>query len=900
MPYTRFALAVLAAAPLFAQTTRPISHADYDAWRSITPPKLSPDGRWVVYGIFPQVGDGQVIVKELATGKEIRENAGQRPAPPEPDPLSEGPPPVRGITAEFSSDSRFAVFTVFPSKSDLDKARREKKRPADMPKNAALVVDLAAARATRIDNVKSFQVPDNATNYLAYLKESNELVIRSFADGRERAYKDAAEYLLTNDGETLVWLDKKGAYAAPNATGEPAALASGEAKYARLAADEKHANFAFLKGKQLYHWDRKAPAAAMLADNAASAPLAFSGDGARLFFATAPDRVEPKRADPAEDAVYDLWHYRDDYIQPMQKVRARQERERAYRAVVHLADKKVVQLADAALPEVQPAREGISTVGMDDRAYRRVREFDERYADVYSVDTLTGRRQLLARKVGGQQSVSPNGKFVLTYEDRHWISYDLATGERRNLTAIAGRAFHKEDDDHPGAPPTAGPPFWTKDGAFVLLPDRYDIWQAAPDGSLLRNLTDGLGRREKTVFRVIRMSGESSDRGGDRTIDPAQPVILKAVNETSFDAGFWRDSLDPEKKPEKLFSGPYDLGNPVKAKNSDVVLMTAARFDRYPDLQVTNSSFSSPRAITSEGEQTKAFAWGTAEVISYRNGDGKLLKAGLYKPANFDPAKKYPMIVYIYEKLAQNVNAFVDPAPSHRINASYYTSNGYVVLMPDIVYQVGYPGESALRCVIPATQTVVDMGFVDPERVGIQGHSWGGYQIAYMVTQTDRFKAAAPGALVANMISAYDGIRWGPGLPRQFQYERTQSRIGGTLWQYPMRFIENSPIFMADRVRTPILMLHNDADDAVPWYQGIEFFLALRRLDKEAYFFNYNGEPHGLRKRPNQKDYTVRMQEFFDHYLKGAPKPAWMERGRPYIDKEPAPAASAPSDDVRP
>jgi len=899
MPLPRFALVVLAAAPLLAQAKRPISHADYDAWRSITPPKVSPDGRWALYGVFPQVDDGQVVVKELATGREIREPAGQRPEPPEPDPFAEGPPPVRGVVAEFSSDGRFAVFSAHPSKADLDRARREKKRAADMPKNALVVVDLTAGKATRIESVKSFQVPDAAADYLAYFKESNELVIRSFADGRERAYKDATEYRLTNDGRTIVWLDKKGAYAAPNATGEPAVLVGGEGKYSRLAADSKHANFAFLKDRRLYHWDRKAAGAAAVAENAASAPLAFSEDGSRLFFATASDRVEPKRPDPSEDAVYDLWHYRDDYIQPMQKVRARQDRERAYRAVVHLSDRKVVQLADAALPEVTPAREGSIALGGDDRAYRRQIEYDDRYSDVYSVDTLTGRRRLLARKVTGQPSVSPDGKFALTHEDRHWISYDLTTGERRNLTAIAGRAFFKEDDDHPAAPPTYGPPVWTKDGAFALIPDRYDVWQAAPDGSLLRNLTDGVGRREKTVFRIARMAADPRDRD----LDPAQPVILKAVNEETFESGFWRDSLDASKKPEKLFSGPYDLGNPVKAKNADVVVFASGRFDRYPDLQTTNTSFSSPKPLTNEGEQTKAFAWGTAESMSYRNGDGKLLKAGLYKPANFDPSKKYPMIVYIYEKLAQNVNAFVEPAPSHRINASYYTSNGYVVLMPDIVYQVGYPGESALRCVIPAVQTAVDMGFVDPERIGIQGHSWGGYQIAYMVTQTNRFKAAAPGALVANMISAYDGIRWGPGRPRQFQYEKTQSRIGGTLWQYPMRFIENSPIFMADRVQTPLLMLHNDADDAVPWYQGIEFFLALRRLDKEVYFFNYNGEPHGLRKRPNQKDYTVRMQEFFDHYLKGAPKPAWMERGRPYLEKEPAPAgptASAPSDANRP
>jgi dipeptidyl aminopeptidase/acylaminoacyl peptidase len=205
--------------------------------------------------------------------------------------------------------------------------------------------------------------------------------------------------------------------------------------------------------------------------------------------------------------------------------------------------------------------------------------------------------------------------------------------------------------------------------------------------------------------------------------------------------------------------------------------------------------------------------------------------------------------------------------------------------MPDIVYTIGYPGQSALKCVLPGIQAVVDKGYVNEQAIGIQGHSWGGYQIAYMITQTNRFKAVAAGAPVSNMTSAYSGIRWGTGLPRQFQYEKTQSRIGGSLWQFPMRFVENSPVFMADRVRTPLLMLHNDQDDAVPWYQGIEYYLALRRLGKEVYMFNYIGELHGLRKRANQKDYTVRMQQFFDHYLKGAPRPEWMERGIPYRER---------------
>jgi len=258
----------------------------------------------------------------------------------------------------------------------------------------------------------------------------------------------------------------------------------------------------------------------------------------------------------------------------------------------------------------------------------------------------------------------------------------------------------------------------------------------------------------------------------------------------------------------------------------------------------------------------------------------------LYKPENFDPSKKYPMMIYLYERLSQNVNTFVRPAPGHSINITYYVSNGYLVLTPDIVYTTGHPGQSALKCVLPAIQAVVDKGFVNREAIGIQGHSWGGYQTAYMLTQTNVFRAAEAGAPVANMISAYDGIRWGTGLPRQFQYEKTQSRIGGTIWEYPLRFIENSPIFMVDRVTTPLLILQNDADDAVPWYQGLELFLAMRRLGKEVYLFDYNGEPHHINRRPNQKDYTVRLQQYFDHFLKGAPEPEWMQKGIPYIDRD--------------
>jgi dipeptidyl aminopeptidase/acylaminoacyl peptidase len=328
------------------------------------------------------------------------------------------------------------------------------------------------------------------------------------------------------------------------------------------------------------------------------------------------------------------------------------------------------------------------------------------------------------------------------------------------------------------------------------------------------------------------------------------------------------------------------FSNPTKAKNADVVMFSGSTFNEFPDLLVTNSSFQNIRKVSDANPQKANLLWGTAELISFKNTDGVPLKATLMKPENFDPKKKYPMMVYIYEKLTQNLNTFVNPSPGTSINASYYVSNGYVVLMPDIVYTIGYPGQSALKCVLPAVQAVVDQGFVNEDAIGIQGHSWGGYQIAYMITQTNRFKAAAPGAPVVNMTSAYSGVRWETGLPRQFQYEHTQSRIGGSLWEYPMRFLENSALFRLDRVQTPIMYVHNDNDGAVPWYQGIELFLGLRRLGKEAYMFTYNGEPHGIRRRANQKDYTRRLQQFFDHFLKGAPRPDWMEKGVPYLQKD--------------
>ena len=945
-----------------ANSKRALTHADYDSFRSISAQRISPNGRYVAYGAFPQEGDGDVIVYDVGAAADIvREPAGARPAPAPPDPEANenAAPQQRSVSIQFSADSQYCVFTTFPSKAATDAARRARKPAGEMPKGSLVIVQLATRQVTRVADVKAFQLAADDSTWLAYHKEAppepartadpakppaqldddedqarrgggaaprggggaanttgSPLVLRKLADASERTFADVADYSLARNGQTLVFTvaskqqEKNGAFALATASagGEPVALLQGKGRYSRLTWDDAQQRIAFLSTKddadsrqpraKLYLTDRSTPGEAtaivttglpdglVISDRAA---LDFSRDGQRLYFGIAKPAApaapaaanDPVAAD--EKAVYDLWHHQDDFIQPMQRSRAAQDRNRSFRAVYHLGERKTVALTDAAMPDISLPEDGRFGFGSDDRAYRRMVEFDKRYADIYSVNTATGERKLVAKQQSGALLWSHTGTHALHFDGQHWNAVSAASGERVNLTRQLNVKFFNEEDDHPDTPPAYGFGGWLRDGRSVLLYDRYDVWHVAVDGSRAVNMTDGLGRAEGIQFRVVRLTAEDPQ---DRGIDSTKPLLLRAEKLDTRESGFYRDRIDSPQRPEKLLFEAKSFSSPIKARSSEVLLFTASRFDQFPDLLIADPSFRSIKKVSNLGAQTGAFHWGTSELMSFRSLDGQALKATVYKPANFDPAKKYPVVVYIYERLSQGVHNFVEPRPQHSVNASLYASNGYVVLHPDIVYRVGYPGESALKCVIPAIDALVAQGFVDEKAIGIQGHSWGGYQIAYMITQTNRFRAAAAGAPVANMFSAYNGIRWGPGLPRQFQYERTQSRIGGTPWQYPLRFLENSPVFHADKVSTPLLMLHNDGDDAVPWYQGIEYFLALRRLGKETYMFNYNGEPHGLRKRANQKDYASRLLDFFDYHLKGSSKPGWMERGRPYLEKE--------------
>jgi dipeptidyl aminopeptidase/acylaminoacyl peptidase len=739
----------------------------------------------------------------------------------------------------------------------------------------------------------------------------SDLIIRNLTTGDEATIPEVTEYEWNRNGDWIAYAvssndaAKDGAFARRVADASVKALHAGKGHYKSLAFDEAGAQLAFLSDAadyaqkvapyRLYYWKVGTDAAAIELVSASTqgvpkgmvvsefgAPR-FSKDGGRLYLGTGappPPLADPDDKTPDPIRV-DIWSYRDPLMQPMQRVRDQQERERNYRAVVHLADRRFVQLATPELPNVTVADEPTQLLGTSDVPYRQEMSWDQTYTDVYLLDLKTGKPKKVLEHWGNQAAMSPGGKYVLHFDERvgHWLTYRVSDGARVNLTEKIQAQFQQENNS-PSLPGPYGTGGWTANDASVLLYDEFDIWEVKPDGSGAHMVTNGEGRRQQITFRYRSLDPD------EEVVPAGRPLLLSAVNDRTRATGFYRIArLGTSAVPEKVIMLDKAMGAPTKAKNADTVVFTLSRTDEFPDLWISDTAFKDMKKVSNANPQQAEYIMGKSELIEYVNADGKTLRAILTKPENFDPAKKYPLMVYIYEELTQGLHSYSAPNVGTSVNIPRYVSNGYVVLRPDIVYETGYPGQSAEKCVIPAVNTVIGMGFIDPKRIGIQGHSWGGYQITYLITRTNMFAAVEAGASVVNMVSAYGGIRWGTGMSRAFQYERTQSRIGAPPWDAPLQFIENSPIFWVKKVETPYLTIHNDEDDAVPWEQGIEWISAMRRLGKEAYMFTFNGERHGLRNRDNMKYWTVHMDEFFDHYLLGKPRPEWMDKGVPYQER---------------
>lgn len=916
----QFVFAQKKAQPTIAK--KPLSHEAYDSWKEVNFKAITNDGRYAAFTVNPQDGDGKVILHDIRSG--VQDSVRR----------------ADGIVLTF--DSRHAVFRIKPQQKLLKDLRRQKKKKEDLPKDTLGIYSFVDRKTQKIPDVQSFKVPEKAGGWVAFLKEPPKeekpkadastpakktkkpkknsadngftLVVKNLGDNSETTMGYVKDYSFARNGAGLLFnstgndtTTTAGVYWFDTATRQTKALHQGKSKfrYKGLAIADDGSQVAFLvdpdttkalvRHFQLFHWKNGDASAKQLdAEHAMALPMnwiisehytpSFSKNGSKLFFGSCPPPVVQDTTLLTEEIVsVEVWGGKDDFIYPQQNKQIDNERRRSYLVAIDLASKKIQQIGTTTVPQVEIGDEGNADIflGESNKPYRKYIVYDPPApADLYVFDLKSNTQQQIATAVKGSAQLSPKANYVVWYSlpDTAWFTHHVASGKQTRLS-LGKISFAEETNDRPEYPGAYGIAGWTHNDESILIYDRYDIWSFDPQNRRAPlNLTK-TGRQEKMVYRYIHPDPEQ------RTIDPSAELLLSAFNETSKGSGYYRLSLKDNKMTRLLFGDARYQGT-IKAKGANQFLFTRETFREFPDVWTADLNFAAPKKISDANPQMKNYYWGSIELVNWISLDNIPLQGMLCKPEGFDPKKKYPMIVNFYERESDELHAFVMPQP-HRstIPRSTYASDGYLVFIPDVVYRLGFPGESALNCILPGVTSLVAKGFVDEKNIGIQGHSWGGYQIAWMVTRTNMFKAAEAGAIVANMTSAYGGIRWDTGLSRMFQYEHTQSRIGGTLWEKPMHYIENSPLFFADKIQTPLLLLHNDADGAVPWYQGIEMYMALRRLEKPVWMLNYNGEPHWPLKRENRMDFQIRMKQFFDHYLKGAPMPSWMKEGVPATEK---------------
>ncbi len=906
---------------------KPLDHTVYDTWQSVSNSYISKDGKWISYSISPQEGDSRLILT-TSKGEALKEADRAMDISFTHDSkhlvyLIKAPfeelrqAKIKKKKPEEMPTDSLAIFSI-PNRrifkvSDVKSYQLAEEGSSFIAYLKKAIVDTSAVD-TSDKKSKTAKTKE---------KEVHDLFVRNLANGNEQLFKNVESYGFSKDGKLLYFVQKAtagdsiakdaGLYTYEFANQNLKHISRGKGDYKTISFDEKGRQLAFtaykgpekaaLKLFNLYYYDASADTAVMLANkNTTGVPsgwavsengqIRFSDDGEKLFFGLAPiPAIKDTTLVDFETAKVDIWHWQDDFLQPQQLVNLKRDLTRSYLSVIYPGqlNPTVLTLADESLPSTSLSKTAnneyvLATTDVGRRVESQWQTGT--FQDIYLVSTKDGKRTKIADSIRGTISLSPTGEYVIWFNrtDSHWYSYSIKTGQTHQLHQHLAMSFANEDFDMPDDPGPYGIAGWTAHDDYVFINDKYDIWAFDPDGKNSRNVTNGEGRKNKITYRYIDLEGSSfpaSRRSQNEPIELNKIIYLNLFDHHTKENGIAQINPKSGKDFKVLAKGPFTYRQLKAPKGIKTFVYTKENYEKSPDLYVS-SDFKNEIQLSFINQQQKDYNWGTVELVKWTTPKGFEAEGILYKPEDFDPSKKYPMISYFYEILSNGLYSYIPPAPTpSRLNISFFVSNGYLVFAPDIQYEIGYPGRSAEEFVNSGVEFLKERAYVDGDRIGIQGQSWGGYQVAHLITRTDMYAAAWSGAPVVNMTSAYGGIRWASGMNRQFQYERTQSRIGQTLWENPELYKENSPLFYFPNVNTPVVVMANDADGAVPWYQGIEMFTALRRLQKPVWLLNYNDDEHNLMKRQNRKDIQIREQQFFDHYLKGQPAPVWLERGVP-------------------
>jgi dienelactone hydrolase len=923
---------------------KPLDHSVYDGWQNIAERLISDDGKYIAFTVTPQEGDGHLYIKkkdgsnvaEIARGynanitdnsrflicrikpffKDTREAKIKKKRPEEmpKDSLAV----VDLLSGKITKVAQVKTFKIADEQAVFLAYHLEKKPAAQ------------ASRAPQSDSATKPAAPVAPTTPRAAaepFEEGTDLVVHHLLTGDTVVYNLVSEYFFNKKGNILLLETTKktgDTKVKPqvikvdliNKKSSIVLTGFNDAKGYRM--DELGNQLAFIAErdssakslqkfyKLFYHKNGADSAVLLVQKNTSGMPanftlsenaqaISFSKSGSRLFFGTAPVLPVKDTLTPDFERVsVDVWHYKDDYLQALQLRNLQQELNKAYLARFDFDKGSVVQIGSSAFRNIIQTNEGDGAVfyGIADEGKRIASQWQgASFSDIYAINPLNGSKQLILANIKGNTYPSSTGKYLVIYDEvkKKYSAYNSESQKMTSIAADIKLPLYDIENDVPDDPNAYGLLGWIENDESLLIYDQFDIWQIDPLGTKSSvNITGGLGRKNNLVLRNITLDREA------RFIKKNQTLILNVFNQKNKGSGLKTHVMGTLFEINASNATlPTRISAVSKAKEADVISFGTETFQRSSNIAVIDwkpnsilQDVQNALSLHQPNPQQANYNWGSAELFTWKAYTGKIAEGIVYKPEDFDPKKKYPMIAYFYERSSDGLYGYSAPAPTpSRLNIPFFVSRGYIVFVPDIWYKTGYPGQSAYDYIVSGTRALVAKGYVDSTKLGLQGQSWGGYQIAHLITRTNLYAAAWAGAPVANMTSAYGGIRWGTGLNRQFQYEKTQSRIGATLWEKPNLYIENSPLFYFPKVKTPVVIMHNDADGAVPWYQGIEMFTALRRLGKPVWMLNYNNEDHNLVERRNRKDIQIREQQFFDYLLKGDKPAKWIAEGVPAILK---------------
>lgn len=886
-----------------ANEEKVLSLEDYPLWKHISTPLISSDGSWVSYSFRPNGGDSTLYFKNLSSDKiyEI----------------------IYGTKAKFSEDSRWAAYLIGVSKEEEKKLKKEKK---PVPFKGELL-NLDSGKKYTLENTAAIDFSKNSKFFLAKKAKLNkkakhngtDLVLHNLETGLSQNMGNVAEYKFNKQGTLLAYTidaenkEGNGILLLKLLKNRLILLDTGKMDYAQIVWDKKGTALAVLKGKQekdLWEKDNvllaftgldgesfasfeydpskdpKFPKDMVISERVLpqrrrrqgieeNQALIWSEDLSLIFCGIKEQEKKPEKSKEALPNV-NIWHWKDEKIQSLQKSRFKYDLNFTYRSAYYFKEKKFIQLADENMRTITLTRDGKWGVGRDDKPY--LSDVETRRADYYAIDTATGKRQLIIKGIRQTLGVSPHSRQFLYLQNKHIWVYDFEKGTKTNLSSEAPVVFVDEEDDHPDEKPIFGLAGWTKDSKAVIINHKYDLWLLPLDGKNPTNITQGAGSREKIRFRYVKLDAE------EKFINTSKPLLLSVYGEWTKKSGFY--SLKIGAEPQRLIYTDKRFGFPLKSKKANTLMYTREAFIDFPDYYVSSLDFSDAKRITDANPQQKEYAWGHRILIDYANSKGQKLQAALTLPAGYEEGKKYPMLVYFYEKMSQRLHQYSMPTYDDRPHMSTYASDGYLVLMPDIVFEIGKPGTSSLDCISRAVNKVIELGYADPEHIGLQGHSWGGFQAAYIVTQTDLFACVVAGAAPSCLEGEFNQVFKSSGNNNHSYYSRSQGRMGTDPWKDHQLYRSQSAIQNAQKISTPFMLLHGTEDGSVDWLQSLEYYNAARYLGKEVIFLSYPGEPHHLAKEENQKDFQKRMKQYFDHYLKGKPMPDWMKNGATYLKKK--------------